>query len=66
MTVAQIHAQAVEIAQGLEELMALRREAIARNSLLTAQQEEELEQLVDAEVRAATDRATALFGDMAQ
>jgi len=65
MTVAQIHAQAVEIAQGLEELMALRREAIARNSLLTAQQEEELEQLVDAEVRAATDRARALFGDMA-
>ncbi len=50
----------------LEELMALRREAIATNSLLTAQQEAELEQLVDAEVRAATDRATALFGDMAQ
>jgi hypothetical protein len=33
---------------------------------LTAQQEAELQQLVDAEVRAATDRATALFGDMAQ
>jgi len=65
MTVAQIHAQAVEIAQGLEELMALRREAIARNSIWTAQQEAELEQLVDAEVRAATDRARALFGDMA-
>src|SRR5208337_600013 len=41
----------------LEELMALRREAIAGNSLLTAQQEAELEQLVDAEVRAATERA---------
>jgi hypothetical protein len=50
----------------LEEYIALRREAIAANSLLTAQQEAELEQLIDAEVRAAPDRATALFGDMAQ
>jgi len=50
----------------LEELMALRREAIAANSLLTAQQEAELQQLVDAEVRATTDRARALFGDLAQ
>jgi hypothetical protein len=50
----------------LEELMALRREAIAGNSPLTAQEEAELEQLVDAEVRAATERATALFLDLAQ
>jgi hypothetical protein len=50
----------------LEELMALRREAIAGNSLLTAQEEAELEQLVDAQVRAATERATALFHDIAQ
>jgi len=50
----------------LEELMALRREAIAGNSLLTAQEEAELEQLVDTEVRAATERATALFHDLAQ
>ena len=46
--------------------MALRREAIAGNSLLTAQEEAELEQLVDSEVRAATERATALFHDMVQ
>jgi len=50
----------------LEELMALRREAIAGNSIWTAQQEAELEELVDAEVRAATERATALFHDLAQ
>jgi hypothetical protein len=50
----------------LEELMALRRQAIAGNSLLTAQEEAELEQLVDAEVRAATERATALFRDLAR
>jgi len=50
----------------MEELMALRREAIAGNSLLTAQEEAELEQLVDAEVRAATERATALFHVLAQ
>ena len=50
----------------LEELMTLRREAIAGNSLLTAQEEAELEQLVDAEVQAATERATALFRDLAQ
>ena len=50
----------------LEELMVLRCEAIAANSHLTAQQEAELEQLVDDEVRAATCRATALFDDLAQ
>jgi hypothetical protein len=45
----------------LEELMALRHEAIAGNSPLTAEEEAELEQLVDAEVR-----ATALFHDLSQ
>jgi hypothetical protein len=50
----------------LEELMALRHETIAGNTLLTAQEEAELDQLVDAEVRAATERATALFHDMGQ
>jgi stage III sporulation protein SpoIIIAA len=50
----------------LEELMALRREAIAGNSSLTAQEGAELEQLVDAEVLAATERAAALSLDMAR
>ena len=50
----------------LEELMALRHEAIAWNSPLTVEEEAELEQLVDAEVRVATERATALFHDLAQ
>ncbi len=50
----------------LEELMALRRQAIAGNARLTAQEEAELEQLVDAELQAATRRASALFHDLTQ
>jgi hypothetical protein len=50
----------------LEELMALRREAIAGNSPMTAQEEAELKLLVDAKVRAATERARALFLDLAK
>jgi hypothetical protein len=49
----------------LESLMALKREAIAGNARLTALEEAELEQLVDAEVRATTDRAAALFHELA-
>jgi hypothetical protein len=48
----------------LEALMALKREAIAGNPRLTDLEEAELEQLVDAELRAATERATALFHDL--
>jgi hypothetical protein len=48
----------------LDELTELRRKAIAANSRLTAHDEAKLEQLVDAELRAATRRATALFHDM--
>jgi hypothetical protein len=48
----------------LEDLMALKREAVAGTSTMSAQEEAELEQLVDAEVRAATDRAVALFHDL--
>jgi hypothetical protein len=48
----------------LEELTELRRKAIAANSRLAAHDEAELEQLVDAELRAATRRATALFHDL--
>jgi hypothetical protein len=44
--------------------MLLRREAIAANFRLAAHDEAELEQLVDAELRAATRRATALFHDL--
>jgi hypothetical protein len=44
--------------------MALKREAVEGNSPMSAQEEAELEQLVDAEVRAATDRAVALFHDL--
>ena len=44
----------------------MRREALAGNSHLTAQEEAELEQLIDAEVLAATERATALFHDLTQ
>jgi hypothetical protein len=50
----------------LEELTALRRKTIASNSQLTAHEEAELEQLVDAELRAATKRATALFHELTQ
>jgi hypothetical protein len=48
----------------LEALMALKREAIVGNSRLTDLEESELEQLVDAEVRATTERAAALFHDL--
>jgi hypothetical protein len=48
----------------LEELTALRRKAIAANSRMAPHDEAELEQLVDAELRAATRRATALFHDL--
>jgi hypothetical protein len=44
----------------LEELMALRREAAAGSSHLTTEEQAELEELVDAEIRAATERAAAL------
>ena len=50
----------------LERLMSLRREAVTGNSHLPAHEAAELEQLVDAEVRAATERATALFHDLAR
>src|SRR3954462_2774551 len=50
----------------LGTLMASRRGASTGNSPLTTQEEAELEQPVDAEVRAATDRARALFHDLAQ
>jgi hypothetical protein len=50
----------------LEELVELRREAFALKSTLSAPEEAELELLVDAEVRAATERATDLFDDLAQ
>ncbi len=50
----------------LQELMALRGEAIAGNSSLTAREEAELEGLVDAELRAATQRAEALSHDLKQ
>ena len=48
----------------LEELTALRRKASAGNSPLTEREEAELEQLVDAELRAATERAAALAHDL--
>ena len=44
--------------------MALKRDAVAGNGRMSAQEEAELEQLVDAEVQAATDRAVALFHDL--
>ncbi len=50
----------------LEQLMGLRREALAGNSRWDAEDEAELEGLIDAEVRAATERAAALFRDLAQ
>lgn len=48
----------------LEELMTLRREALAQNSSLGADEQAELEQLVDAEVKATTARAAALLHEM--
>jgi hypothetical protein len=50
----------------LESLLASKREALAKGHRLTAQDEAELEQLVVAELRAATARATALFQDLTQ
>ena len=50
----------------LEELMASRREAVAGKSVMTAREEAELEGLVDAEIRAATERAKALFHDLSR
>ena len=50
----------------LEQLTALRREALAGNSRWNAEDEAELESLIDAEVRAATERAAALFRDLAR
>ncbi len=50
----------------LEELMNLRRDALAGNSRRGAEEEAELEQLVDAEVRSAAERAAALLRDLAQ
>ena len=55
-----------EARRRLEELMAWRREASAGNSVFTPQEESELQQLVDAELRAATERARALFHDLVQ
>jgi hypothetical protein len=46
--------------QRLQELMSLRREALARNASLKADEESELEELLDSEIRAATERAVAL------
>jgi hypothetical protein len=50
----------------LEELMALRRQALALNSSLGADEQTELQQLVDAEVKATTTRAAALLDEMAR
>jgi hypothetical protein len=52
--------------QRLEELMALRREAMAGRAVITVEEEAELEQLVDGELKAATERAAALFHDLSQ
>jgi len=49
----------------LQALMALKRGAIAGGTHLTDSEETELEQLVDAETRAATKRAAALLCDLA-
>lgn len=50
----------------LEALTAMRRDALDGNLPLTALEAAELEQLVDAELRASTQRATALFHDLSQ
>ncbi len=50
----------------LEQLMNLRREALAGTSGWNAEEEAELEQLVDTEVRSATERAAALLRDLVQ
>jgi hypothetical protein len=51
--------------QRLEELISRRREALARKASLSTDEESELEQLLDAEIRAATERAVALRRDLA-
>jgi hypothetical protein len=48
----------------LEYLMALRREASAQSSSLGAEEHEELERLVDAEVKATAARAAALLHEL--
>jgi hypothetical protein len=50
----------------LEQLMALRREALAQNARLDAGDEAELERLVDAEVHATSERAAALLRGLGQ
>ncbi len=50
--------------QRLEHLMALNREAQAANTSLSAEAQAELEQLIDAEVRATTARAAALLDQL--
>ena len=50
--------------QRLGDLMALRRDALARNASLGAEQQAELEQLIDAEVKATTARAAALIDEL--
>ena len=50
----------------LEELVALKREALAKNSSLSPEQTTELENLVEAELQAATVRAEALSERLAQ
>ncbi|QEH35632.1 hypothetical protein OJF2_41850 [Aquisphaera giovannonii] len=48
----------------LRELMGRKREAAAGDSALTEQKEAELARLIDAEVRAATERADALLREL--
>lgn len=55
-----------EARERLEQLMALKREAMVGRSVLAAQEEVELEQLVDAELRSATERAIALSHRLSQ
>ena len=56
----------VEQRKRLEELTTKSRKGIAGTATLTEQETFELEQLVDAELKAATARATALFRDLSQ
>ena len=48
----------------LEDLMSRRSETAAKNTVLKAEDQHELEDLVDAEVQAATARAWALINDL--
>lgn len=54
----------IEQRQRLEQLMSLRRHARDGHSAWTQDDEAELEQLVDAELRAATERAEALCREL--